>query len=151
MTMFQRILCPTDFDGNSIEALRLARRLALRDEGKVFLVHVVLPTDPFVISAPLVARRSQTEALAELKRLGADELAGVTYETLVRIGRPAHEIPQVAKEIGADLIVMGTHGRDGLEHLVLGSVAEKVVRESVCPVLTIRAHDHRPEAVAAAN
>jgi universal stress protein A len=149
--MFQRILCPTDFDGNSLEALRFARRLALRDEGKVFFVHVVLPTDPLIISAPLVGRRSETEARSELKQLAEKELTAVAHETLLRFGRPAQEIIRAAREVGADLIVMGTHGRDGLEHLVLGSVAEKVVRESVCPVLTLRMRDrHQEEASATA-
>ena len=146
--MFQRILCPTDFDGNSLEALRLARRLALRDEGKVLLIHVVLPTDPLIISAPLVGRRSEAEARSDLKQLAEKELTPVAHETLLRFGRPAHEIIRAAHEVGADLIVMGTHGRDGLEHLVLGSVAAKIVRESVCPVLTLRMHDRHREAAA---
>ncbi len=138
--MFQRILCPVDFDDNSTEALRLARRLALRDEGKLYVLHVVPPTDPLVVSAPLVAQQRESDARTGLKRTSENELKGVEHETLLRHGHPAEEVVKAAQELKADLVVMATHGRRGLSHLVLGSVAEKVVRESTAPVLTVRIH-----------
>ncbi|HVN89256.1 MAG TPA: universal stress protein [Candidatus Binataceae bacterium] len=140
--MFQRILCPVDFDDNSIEALRLARRLALRDEGKLYLLHVVPPTDPLVVSAPRVAQQRESDARTGLKRTSENELKGVEHETLLRHGHPAEEVVKAAKELKADLVVMATHGRRGLSHLVIGSVAEKVVRESTAPVLTVRMQGH---------
>ncbi len=138
--MFQRILCPVDFDDNSTEALRLARRLALRDEGKLYVLHVVPPTDPLVVSAPLVAQQRESDARTGLKRTSENELKGVEHETLLRHGHPAEEVVKAAQELKADLVVMATHGRRGLSHLVIGSVAEKVVRESTAPVLTVRIH-----------
>ncbi len=65
-------------------------------------------------------------------------LSDVEHETVLRIGNPAEEIIKAEHDYGADLVVMATHGRTGVAHLVLGSVAERVVRESTCPVLTIR-------------
>jgi len=140
--MFQRILCPVDFDGNSMEALQLARRLALRDEGKLYVLHVVPPTDPLVVSAPRLAQHREAEARTGLKRTSEEELKGVEHETLMRFGHPADEVVKAAKELNADLIVMATHGRHGISHLVLGSVAEKVVREATAPVLTVRMQGH---------
>ena len=77
MALFEKVLCPVDFDDNSVKAVRLARRIALREEGKVYLLHVVVPTDPLVISAPLVERRNEANARAMLNRLVEQELAGV--------------------------------------------------------------------------
>jgi len=148
--MFERILCPIDFDGNSLEALRLARRLALRDEGKLYLLHVVPPTDPLVVSAPRLAQHNEQESRVKLKTVAAAELVGVPHETLMRFGHPADEVVEAAKEVKADLIVMATHGRHGISHFVLGSVAEKVVRESSCPVLTVRIREHQEQAAAPA-
>jgi nucleotide-binding universal stress UspA family protein len=138
MELFKRILCAVDFDGNSLEALRMAKRIALREEADLCLLHVVPPTDPLTISAPLIARRHEEEGRAELARLAATELAEVKHETRLVFGHPPEEILDAAKDFGADLLVMATHGRHGLAHMVLGSVAEKVVREARCPVLTIR-------------
>jgi len=138
VALFEKVLCPVDFDDNSLKAVRLARRIAQRDEGKVLLLHVVVPTDPLVISAPLVGRRNEADAQALLKRLVDQELVGVAHETLVAHGPPADETVRIAGEVKADLIVMATHARHGLAHVVLGSVAEKVVREARCPVLTVR-------------
>jgi nucleotide-binding universal stress UspA family protein len=148
--MFQRILCPVDFDGNSMEALRLARRLAVRDESKLYLLHVVPPTDPLMVSAPHVAQHKETEARIGLRRVSDNELKGVAHETLLRFGHPTDEVVKAAKELNADLIVMATHGRHGISHLVLGSVAEKVVRGSTCPVMTVRMQEHSASASSAA-
>ncbi len=136
--MFQRILCPVDFDGSSLKAVRLARRIAQRDEGTVYLLHSVVPTDPLVVSAPLIESRNESESRVLLKELAETELGGVKHEWLLRHGSPADEAVSAANDIKADLIVMATHGRHGLSHLVLGSVTEKVVRESQIPVLTVR-------------
>jgi universal stress protein A len=148
--MFERILCPIDFGDNSLEALFLARRLPLRDEGRLSLLHVVPPTDSPVVSAPRLAQHSGQESLVNLKTVAAEDLVGVAHETLMRFGHPAAEVMVAAKEVKADLIVMATHGRHGISHLVLGSVAEKVVRESACPVLTLRIHERQKQAAAPA-
>lgn len=138
MALFQKILCPVDFDDSSLKAVRLARRIALREEGTVYLLHVVVPTDPLVISAPLIEQRNESDSRTLLRKLGDTELSGVPHEALLRHGSPADETVRAANELKADLVVMATHGRHGISHLVLGSVTEKVVRESACPVLTVR-------------
>jgi universal stress protein A len=136
--MFKRILCPIDFDGNSLEALRMARDLASREQASLYVLHVIPPTNPTVISAPLIAHRSEEDARTELREIAKKELGGVDHHTVLRGGHPAKEILSAEEEVEADLVVMATHGRTGVSHLVLGSVAEKVVRESACPVLTVR-------------
>jgi universal stress protein A len=136
--MFTRILCPADFDDNSLNALRMAVRLAQQSKARLYVLHVLKLRDPTVISAPLLAEEAERLARSALARLSESELAGVDHETLLRSGHPAQEIIAAETEIGAELVVMGTHGRTGVPHLFLGSVAEKVVRESTCPVLTVR-------------
>jgi universal stress protein A len=136
--MFNRILCPIDFDGNSMAALRMARGIAEQNKARLYVLHVVPPGDPTVMSAPMIAEQKGNHARAELLRISNTELLGVDHETLVRFGHPAKEIIAGEAATNADLVVMATHGRTGISHLVLGSVAEKVVRESSCPVLTVR-------------
>jgi nucleotide-binding universal stress UspA family protein len=134
------ILHPTDFSDRSADALRVARTLA-RDHGaRLVLLHVasneitaegmvIIPTDPAVYR----------EALDEMRgRLGGPDLK-FPVESAVREGDAAAEILRAAGEIPCDLIVMGTHGRRGLGRLLMGSVAEAVLRRALCPVLTIRA------------
>jgi universal stress protein A len=91
---------------------------------------------------PEVALRSgkmETAARTRLERISHQNLQPeIRYELLVMIGDPAVQVLQLASQLGADLIVMATHGRKGLHRLVLGSVAEHVVREAPCPVLTVK-------------
>ena len=135
--MFKRILCPVDFDAGSLDALRVARYLPSQEQATLYLLHVIPPTDPMVISAPIIAERSEEQAQAKLQEIAKNELTGVDHQLLLRLGHPAKEIINAEGEIKAELVVLGTHGRSGVSHLVLGSVAEKTVRESSCPVLTV--------------
>jgi len=80
----------------------------------------------------------ETEARAKLEMLARQKVGKAGYEIEVMVGDPGIEILQLAKRLRADLIVMATHGRKGFRHIVLGSVAEAVVREAPCPVLTVR-------------
>jgi nucleotide-binding universal stress UspA family protein len=90
------------------------------------------------VPAPTVVRSDSSEAaLTRLRDLVPEAFRG-TWEVALAVGRPADTIIRLARERNADLIVMGTHGRTGLEHLVMGSVAEKVVRLAPCPVLTVK-------------
>lgn len=145
-TRFQRILVPVDFQGASIRALELAADLALGDRATVLLAHVVpgsallLPEAHQTDAPPLGdpwAERQAKQRLAELAR--AIIPAAVERRQIVRVGDPATELLQLQKECGADLVVMGTHGRSGVARLVLGSVAERLLRDAGCPVMTIRA------------
>jgi universal stress protein A len=86
-----------------------------------------------------MAAHDEKIAEQEVARLEKERLADVEHETFLRMGHPAEEIIKAEHDFGIGLVVMATHGRTGVSHLVLGSVAERVVRESVCPVLTVRA------------
>jgi len=145
MSIFNRILCPIDFDGNSLDALRLARRIAEQDKATLYLLHVIPPQDPLVMSAPAIAEHDEKYARTELQRVSNAELTGVDHEVLLRFGHPAEQIVAAERETKAELLVMATHGRTGVSHFIMGSVAEKVVRESACPVLTVRmSTNHQP-------
>jgi len=144
---FTRILVPTDFSIQSESALAYARELAERFGASIHLLHVL--EDPYATSAyatevygylpPGLKETWQKNAEEKLDTLlpAADRIRlGVT--SAVIFGRPAAAIVEYAEEEKADLIVMGTHGRGGVTHLLLGSVAERVVRAAPCPVLTVR-------------
>ncbi len=140
-----RILVPTDFSATSDTALGYAITVAKQFGASLHLLHVV--DDPFVggafgsevyiTSVPAMRVHLVDEAASKLARL-LPLCKRVGARTEVRVGKPADVIREVAEEHGVDLIVMGTHGRTGIAHLLLGSVAEKIVREAPCPVLTVR-------------
>jgi nucleotide-binding universal stress UspA family protein len=119
-----QILFPTDYSEASLAAGRMAANLARRFEARLHVVHVVPP-----VTDPGPADAMQT-ALAELGP-GLDVLTAVIF------GRPTREIVAYAARHGIDMIVMGTHGRTGVAHALLGSVAAVVVRRATCPVLTV--------------
>jgi nucleotide-binding universal stress UspA family protein len=146
---FSRILVPVDFSPSSKLALEYALSLADRSGGKVDVLHAwevpaYLRPDLTVwageVSATL-AEHTRSEAERSMKeflqRSGASGKANVTSRVLM--GPAYNVIVSAADEGGFNLIAMGTHGRTGISHLVLGSVAEKVVRHAKCPVLTVRA------------
>jgi nucleotide-binding universal stress UspA family protein len=144
------ILVPTDFSDPSIDALELAVEMARRFGASITLFHAQeMPTyvfpDAVMPVTPQVVAELEKSSQSELDRLaGRVRSAGVPVSTRSVVGPNDAEICRYAEEMGADLIVMGTHGRTGLRHVLLGSVAEKVVRRAPCPVLTVR-----PQAVAA--
>jgi nucleotide-binding universal stress UspA family protein len=139
MLTIRTILHPTDFSSRSTYAFHLACSLA-RDHGaRLVLVHVVSP--PAVAYGEMITDFAIDEAREEARR-GLDKLvvsdANIKVERLVVDGEPVTEILRVAGQNAADLIVMGTHGRSGLSRLLLGSVAEAVLRKATCPVLTVK-------------
>jgi nucleotide-binding universal stress UspA family protein len=150
MTPFKKILVPTDFSRHSTEAVQTAADLSRRYEASVTLVYVfepvtyALPEGHVVLSPPQLEElyagfeERLAEAAAEQKAAGA-----LNVGTKLLTGPVAPEIVDFAQREQFDLIVMGTHGRTGLRHLVLGSVAEKVVRTAPCAVLTVRAQEPR--------
>jgi nucleotide-binding universal stress UspA family protein len=142
-----RILVPVDFSAYSDVALEYAIALARRLDASVHLLHVV--EDPITTGAwggegvvpDLTALRAELAADAERRLLvcrGEAERAQVPVVTAVRLGLTSHTIVDYAKTLAVDLIVMGTHGRTGVAHLFMGSVAERVLRHAPCPVLTVR-------------
>jgi nucleotide-binding universal stress UspA family protein len=147
----RRILCPVDFSGCSQHALGYALKLAVLCNGDLELLHVMtmpisaLPDFPsFPDLSPETVR-----AIEESARRKIEELATSMRREYPRVattlasGQPFLEIILAARERSADLIVMGTHGRTGLPHMLMGSVAEKVVRKASCPVLTVKHPEHR--------
>lgn len=147
MRPFRRILHPTDFSAASTPAFRRAVALAKACRAPLVLVHVMTPPSPFIgegtppqtytdllVVARRVARRRLAAVLARARR------EGVRAQVVFAEGLPADEILRAARRARADLIVLGTHGRTGVSRLFMGSVAERVVRESRCAVLTVRGH-----------
>jgi nucleotide-binding universal stress UspA family protein len=154
MARFERILVPTDFSPASDAALEYARTLAQQFGSALNLVHVF--EDPFTSGAfvgdgtvmmPLDLRETLLDsARAQLAERHAAHLATIPKaSTDLLIGTGAKSIVEHAQKTHADLIVMGTHGRTGLPHLLLGSVAERVVRTATCPVLTTRESGTAPK------
>jgi nucleotide-binding universal stress UspA family protein len=145
--MFKKILFCTDFSENSHWAFTYALNLAKNYKSKLFIIHVTpVPNHPEQLSIYLppekleelrIAQRKELEK--ELKTFYLRKLKEFkNYKIFFKEGEPFIEIIQMAKKKSVDLIVMGTHGRTGLDHVLFGSTAEKVVRKSPCPVLTIR-------------
>lgn len=138
MPIFHRILCPVDFDDNSLAALRLGAQLAERDQATLYLMHVIRIVEEATVAAPAIFERDERTTQAELQTIAGSQLRGISHEVLLRYGNPAEQILAAESELGAELVVIATHGRTGISHFFFGSVAERVVRESVCPVLTVR-------------
>lgn len=139
MLRLRAILHPTDFSPSSDFAKSLAWSLA-RDHGaRLIVLHIAAP--PAVmhgeIVAPLAGGGYKDNAWKALRRLQWPD-DSVSVELLVESGDPAKEILRLAREIPCDLIVIGTHGRTGLGRLLMGSVAEQVVRKAACPVVTVK-------------
>jgi nucleotide-binding universal stress UspA family protein len=140
---FQKILCPIDFSDGSREAMRVASQLATGPGASVTLVHVwQMPGYPLAPMAGDIVQGLVDDAERELavwKGL-ATGLGIAQVTTRFVTGAPWHEVVELARaDVSIDLIVIGTHGRTGLAHALLGSVAEKVVRHAPCPVLVARA------------
>jgi universal stress protein A len=161
--VYSHILVPTDFSPAAQRALEYAVEEAMLHQARLTLLHVLQhhPTTAvyyvkdapqggtgyaefgeklpaFPASPPQTVRQDyEEEALVQLHDRRPAPLTGV-WEAQVTVGDPAEEIVAMADALDVDLIVMSTHGRTGLSHLLLGSVAEKVVRHAPCPVLTVR-------------
>lgn len=150
MPQIRKILVPIDFSPHSAEATSWAADLARRYDATIKLVHVyqpvtmVLPEGYVLKSASALAElmHSLDQALADAKSDLERTAPGLTIDAELLQGAPFAEVVRHAREHGFDLIVLGTHGRTGLRHALLGSVAEKVVRKAPCPVLTVRLSGH---------
>lgn len=140
----KQILVPVDFSTFSGRALRHALPLAQRFGAGIVLLHVIelFPIDYMVgtSSDSITGVEGRRRAKEDLAKLGAKilESSGVHYRSVVRAGKPYREIVKAARELDADLIVLSTHGRTGLDRFYLGSTAERVVRHAACPVLVVR-------------
>ncbi|OYR48289.1 MULTISPECIES: universal stress protein [unclassified Halorubrum] len=143
MTLYDRILVPTDGSTEGERAVAHALDLAAVHDAAVHAVHVVdtasyagMPMEASWEGVGELLRGDAEEAVAAVEELAEETVVDV--ETAVVEGSPSREIIRYAEGNGCDLVVMGTHGRGGIDRLLLGSVAEKVVRGAAVPVLTVR-------------
>jgi len=144
MIRLTTILVPSDFSECSDAALRYGLELARRFDARLHLLHVVQDplTQPWAaegFSAPLFEAVEKWQREAKARLAAAIPLSDVGRVTVsATVAWPYAEILRYAAENDVDLIVMGTHGRSGVSHMLLGSIAERVVRHAPCPVLTVR-------------
>lgn len=144
---YRRVLWPTDFSRLAKAALPYALKIAVEDGAELIVLHVVSP--PVLYETPVMSgaiwgrlekemREAATERLRRMMSAVQSKEHTVRTRTLVALGSPFVQIPRAADRFHCDLIVLATHGHTGLRHVLLGSVAENVVRNAPCPVLTVR-------------
>ena len=145
----KKILAPIDFSEHSMEAMRGAMELAKDVGAEVHLMHVIAPHHHF-IPLPLATSGEESRELVreaamieqaeeELARIKKDDFGdSKNVTTFAVVGHPVQKLVDYAKEQAIDLIVMATHGRSGIEHVLLGGTTEKIVRNAPCSVLVIR-------------
>jgi len=148
MFAIRSILVPIDFSAHSKNALKYAVPIAEKFRASLHLVYVVEPTVYPAdlgfgqVVLPGVEDELREKGAEELETLIVREIGGrVKATSAVRTGSPHHEILREAEEGGVDLIVVATHGHSGVEHILFGSTADRIVRHAHCPVLTIRPQD----------
>jgi universal stress protein A len=140
---FRVILSPLQFDENSVAAMTLAKEIAANNNATIYLLHVA-PTLPALgekLISEHVESTEENKARKTMEEIAQKYLQGMKHELLVHGAFPsetAHAVVKTAKEIKADLIVMATHGRTGLQHFFMGSVTEGVMQGAPCPVLVIK-------------
>jgi nucleotide-binding universal stress UspA family protein len=152
---FSKIVAATDFSEDSTLALTYAEELARKFAAEVVLLHVDQPLAPVMMTPELgpamdvgamgrIAEEQRMLAQKELDKIaGKLREGGLKVKVHLKVGSPFLEILHTAQGENADLIVLGTHGRTGLAHVLMGSVAERVVQKASCPVLTIRHPDRK--------
>ena len=140
---YRRILNPIDFDENSMKAVEVAAGFARQNDGTVILLHVIpafpIPPGPLhdTTSGLSTHTIAEAEARTKLEETARNHLQGVENQRLIHLGNPAAAILGTAADLVADVIVMATHGRTGFSRAFFGSIAEEVLREAPCPVLTV--------------
>ncbi|MGQ9646882.1 MAG: universal stress protein [Thermodesulfobacteriota bacterium] len=153
MLPIKRILCPTDFSEPSYEAIKVAGELAFHFGSELCVLHVVSPVPPVPMGAepsgfnvPLYEQQLETSSRKSLEEIIHQmEWRDLQVRLSVLRGNAAEEIVRTSEEENVDLIVIATRGRTGLDRLIFGSVAEKVVRLAKCPVLTVTSRPEKGE------
>jgi len=148
MINLKKILCPIDHSDGSKEALKYAVSFAMKNEAKLYLLHIIDIRSFDESIDTMAAQIPNDETIKQLKTklfecIPEEIRSDMQIEALVVQGIPFAEIISIAKGNNVDMIVMGTHGRTGLAHIMIGSVSEKVVRKAHCPVLTVRQSGHK--------
>jgi universal stress protein A len=149
MLTFQSVLVPVDFSERSLWAFEMARALASNTRARLVVLHVldaihvaeqvVLLDESGLLSELPTAAPAHFRAIEERLRELYPPSSTVEVEYRLREGEPAEEVVRQAKGLGSDLIVIGSHGRTGLDRILVGSVAEAVMRKAPCPVLVVKA------------
>jgi nucleotide-binding universal stress UspA family protein len=141
----KKILVPIDFSDYSKSSLKYAANFSNKFNAEITLIYVVEPViyppdfSMGQIAIPSVNAEWDLKAKEELDKLGKQEIPeSVKVSTIIKTGKPFLEIIDTAAEENIDLIIIATHGHSGVEHILFGSTAEKVVRKAPCPVLTLR-------------
>lgn len=140
----KRILCPIDFSDFNQAANEYASLLAQSIGAEIIYLHVSLPDVPYGSYAYIDVAEEEARDQKRLEEI-KPTVEGVDVSYVVEFGSPIDKILEHAKEHDVDLIVMGTHGRTGLGRVLMGSVAEAVVRKSECPVLAIKSSSKIPQ------
>ena len=149
MIQLKRIVAAVDFSEHSQVVLQYAAEFSRTFGAEVVLCHVVeashlisqLPPMGEAYFPPNLSEIQEQQARSEFDRL-LPQYAFASWKVVIPVGSPFVEIVRLAREETADLIVIGTHGRGPIAHMLLGSVAERVVRKAPCPVLTVRRGEH---------
>jgi len=144
MKAFKRLLVPIDFSDASISAFSTALDLAAALAAEIRVIHIHQLQVPYVGDGGFYVPEMDEDEAQEERKKELDEFVkkhgsgDITIDSEVRLGDPETEINEVADEFQVDLIVMGTHGRSGLSHLLMGSVTENVIRHTNVPVMVVR-------------
>ena len=141
----KKVLVPIDFSDYSKSALKYAVNFCKQFNAEIILIYVIEPIiyppdfSMGQIAIPSVNAEWDERAKQELEKLASSDVTkGARVKTLIKTGKPFIEIIETAGELDVDLIIIATHGHTGVEHILFGSTAEKVVRKAPCPVLTLR-------------
>jgi nucleotide-binding universal stress UspA family protein len=141
----KKVLVPIDFSDYSKSALKYALNFCKQFNAEIILIYVIEPViyppdfSMGQIAIPSVNAEWDERAKQELEKLASSDVTkGASVKTLIKTGKPFIEIIETATELEVDLIIIATHGHTGVEHILFGSTAEKVVRKAPCPVLTLR-------------
>ncbi len=148
MISLKKILCPIDHSDCSKEALKYAVSFAMKDKAKLYLLHIIdirsFSEGLDAMSKPIPDEETLEQLRTKLLDCIPEEIRDdMDVEATVIQGIPFAEIISTAKEKEIDMIVIGSHGRTGISHMMMGSVSEKVVRKAPCPVLTVRQSGHK--------
>jgi len=141
----KKVLVPIDFSDYSKSALKYAADFAQKFNAEMILIYVVEPViyppdfSMGQIAIPSINTEWDMKAKEELDKLADTEISNsITVKTIIKTGKPFIEVIETASEEDVDIIIIASHGHSGMEHILFGSTAEKVVRKAPCPVLTLR-------------
>ncbi len=141
MISIKKIICPVDFSELSRKSLQYANEFARLSEGKVFLVGVI-ENDPSINYSHGLEKERAEEEQKLVALIEEENMEGIVADYVIYEGFAEECILDYAKRQDADVIIMGSHGRRGLKRMILGSVAEHVIRRAPCPVLVVKENEH---------